>query len=73
MDFLMEHIMGGGLRNVNTVGLNCGLSNEDAQFEAMYNVHVQFSLTQVGGSCLIYGRQDRIQYWNKDSNDGWKH
>ena len=42
MDFLMEHVMGGGSRNVNTVGLSCSLRNDNAQFEAMYNVHVQF-------------------------------
>lgn len=50
--------MGVGTKNVNIVGVN-GVNPDEAQFEAMYNVKVNFLIIRGGNYRANY--QDRVE------------
>ncbi|WMV41908.1 hypothetical protein MTR67_035293 [Solanum verrucosum] len=69
MDLLTKNVMGGGYKDMNTVGANSGVSPDDAQFEDMYNVEVQFLSNQTGGSRPSYPRSGGNHGGNRDRDD----
>ncbi|WMV41898.1 hypothetical protein MTR67_035283 [Solanum verrucosum] len=72
IDLFTKHVMGGGYKDMNVVGANSGVSPDDAQFEAMYNIEVQFLSNQTGGSLPSYPRLRGNHGWNRDRDDSWK-
>ncbi|WMV41890.1 hypothetical protein MTR67_035275 [Solanum verrucosum] len=64
--------MGGGYKDMNAFGTNSGVSPDDAQFEAMYNVDVQFLSKQIGDSRPRYPRPGANHGWNRDHDGGWR-
>ncbi|KAH0740735.1 hypothetical protein KY290_033778 [Solanum tuberosum] len=72
MDLLKKHVMGGGYKDMNVVGANSGVSPDDAQFEAMYNIEVQFLSNQIGGSLPSNPRPGGNHGWNRDRDESWR-
>ncbi|WMV41905.1 hypothetical protein MTR67_035290 [Solanum verrucosum] len=72
MDLLTKYVMGGGYKDMNAVGANSGVSPNDAQFKAMYNVEVKFFSNQIRGSRLSYPMPRGNHGWNRDRGDGWR-
>ncbi|WMV58488.1 hypothetical protein MTR67_051873 [Solanum verrucosum] len=50
LNLLFKHVIGGGLKSMNTVGSNNGKFLDDAKFEALYYKEVQYLGNQMGGS-----------------------